>query len=152
MLGIAALLLAGCGTVTMTTGRTATAGPASTATGTGTGSGSVAAGQLSKAGEWAVLGTFEMKGGASNSPSSTPLAGVVMFRAAGGRTTDITAGQTGHFTGYLPAGTYTVTARTEQIRHQNPDGSVSDPSCAGPVTVIVRPGQVTRVALVCFVA
>lgn len=27
----------------------------------------------------------------------------------------------------------------------------SDPPCAGPVTVVVRPGQATRVALVCFV-
>jgi hypothetical protein len=118
---------------------------------TGTGPGLVAAGQLGKAGEWAVRGTFEMKGGASNSPSSRPLAGVVMFRDKSGRTTDITAGQAGQFSGYLAAGIYTVTARTEQIRQQNPDGSFSDPPCAGPVTVVVRPGQATRVALACFV-
>jgi hypothetical protein len=111
----------------------------------------VAASQFGKAGGWAVRGTFEMKGGPSNGPSSRPLAGVVMFRGASGRTTDLTAGPTGQFAGYLPAGTYTVTARTEQIRQQNPDGSFSDPPCTGPVTVMVRPGQATRVALVCFV-
>jgi hypothetical protein len=46
----------------------------------------------------------------------------------------------------------TSTARTELIRQQDPDGTVvSDPPCAGPVTVVVLPGQATRVALVCFV-
>ena len=151
VLGIAALVLAGCGTTSTAAGRATTAGPGSTATATGAGPGSVAASQLSKAGGWAVRGTFEMEGGPSNGPSTRPLAGVVTFRATSGRTTDITAGQAGQFAGYLPAGTYTVTARTGQIRQQNPDGSVSDPPCTGPVTVVVRPGQATRVALVCFV-
>jgi hypothetical protein len=152
VLGIAALVLAGCGGASTPAGRAATTGPGSTVTATGTGPGSVAASQQSKAGAWAVRGTFEMEGGASNSPPSSPLPGVVMFRDKSGRTTDITADQTGHFAGYLPPGTYTVTARTDRIRQQNPDGSVSDPPCARQVTVTVRPGQVTRVALVCFVA
>jgi hypothetical protein len=151
MLGIAALVLAGCGVASTPAVRATTAGPGSTATATGTGPGSVAVRQLDKAGSWAVLGTFEMEGGTSNGPSTSPLPGVVMFRDKSGRTTDITAGQTGRFAGYLPAGTYTVTARTERIRHQNPDGSVSDPPCTGPVAVTVRPGQATRVALVCYV-
>ena len=155
MLGIAALVLAGCGGATTAAGRATTAGPGSTATATGTGPGSVAVSQLDKAGRWAVLGTFEMEGGPMRPGTSgapvTPLAGVVMFRDKSGRTTDITAGQTGRFAASLPAGTYTVTARTERIRQQNPDGSVSDPACAGPVTVTVRPGQATRVALVCYV-
>ena len=151
MLGIAALVMAGCGTMSTAQGRATTAAPGGTATATRTGPGSVAAGQLGKAGGWAVRGTFEMRGGASNSPSSRPLAGVVMFRDKSGRMTDIAAGQAGQFAGYLPAGTYTVTARTEQIRQQNPDGSFSDPPCAVPVTVVVRPGQATQVTLVCFV-
>ena len=151
VLGIAALVLAGCGTMSTAQGRATTAAPGSTATNTGTGPGSLAASQLTRAGEWAVRGTFEVRGGASNSPPSRPLAGVVMFRDKSGRITDITAGQAGQFAGYLPAGTYTVTARTEQIRQQNPDGSFSDPPCTGPVTVTVRPGQATRVALVCYV-
>lgn len=157
VLGIAALMLTGCGTTSTATGSPATGSPAkaSTATVTGTGPGSVAAGQPGKAGGWAVRGTFEMEGGpirpGATSTPVRPLSGVVMFRAANGRTTDITAGPTGQFAGYLPAGTYTVTARTEQIRQQNPDGSVSDPPCAGPLTVVVRPGQATRVALVCTV-
>jgi hypothetical protein len=151
VLGIAALVLAGCGTTSTLQGRAGTAGPGSTAAATGTGPGSVAASQVGKAGGWAVRGTFEMEGGPSNGPSTRPLAGVVMFRAPSGRTTDITAGPAGQFAGYLPAGTYTVTARTEQIRQQNPDGSFSDPPCTRPATVAVRPGQATRVALVCFV-
>lgn len=139
-LGVAALVLAGCATM-------------STAAPTGTGPGSVAAGQPGGAGGWTVRGTFEMEGGpvqpGTNSAPARPLSGVIMFRAGSGRTTDITADPTGQFAGYLPAGTYTVTARTEQIRQQNPDGSVSDPPCAIPVTVVVRPGQATTVALVC---
>jgi hypothetical protein len=159
VLGIAALVLTGCGAMSTPHGRATTTALGSTATATGAGPGSVAASQavsqLEKAGGWAVLGTFEMEGGPIRPGTSgapvRPLTGVVMFRAANGRTTDITAGRTGRFAGYLPAGTYTVTARTEQIRQQNPDGSVSDPPCAGPLTVVVRPGQATRVALVCFV-
>ena len=151
VLGIAALVLAGCGTMSTAQGRAGTAGPGSTAAATGTGPGSVAASQVGKAGGWAVRGTFEMEGGPSNGPSTRPLAGVVTFRAASGRTTDITADRAGQFAASLPAGTYKVTARTEQIRQQNPDGSVTDPPCTGPVTVVVKPGQATRVALVCFV-
>jgi hypothetical protein len=155
VLGIAALVMAGCGTTGTAQGRAAAAAPGSTATATGTGPGSVAVGQLDKAGGWAVRGTFAMEGGPMRPGTSgapvRPLAGVVMFRDASGRTTGITAGPTGQFAASLPAGTYTVTARTEQIRQQNPDGSVSDPPCTGPVTVVVRPGHTTRVALVCYV-
>ncbi len=155
VLGIAALVLAGCGTTAVTSGRATTAGPGSTAAATGTGPGSVAASQLESAGGWAVAGTFKMEGGPMSPGQSSapmrPLSGVVMFRDKSGRTTDITASGAGRFAGYLPAGTYTVTARTEQIRQQNPDGSVSDPACTGPVTVVVRAGQATQVALVCFV-
>jgi hypothetical protein len=146
-LGIAVMVLAGCGTV-------GTA-PGSTGTATGTGPGSVAAGQLGPADAWAVRGTFTREGGpirpGISSAPTWPLPGIITFRAASGRTTDITAGPTGQFAGYLPAGSYTVTARTEQIRQQNPDGSVSDPPCTGPVTVVVQPNQTTQVALVCAV-
>ena len=155
VLGIAALVLAGCGTTSTAAGRATTAGPGSTATATGAGPGPVAASQLGSAGGWAVAGTFEMEGGpmrpGQSSAPTRPLPGVVMFRDKSGRTTDITSSGAGRFTGYLPAGTYTVTARTEQIRQQNPGGRVSDPACTGPVTVTVRPGQATQVALVCFV-
>jgi hypothetical protein len=154
VLGIAALVLTGCGTTSAAQGRAATAAP-STAAATGTGPGPVAAAQLDKASRWAVRGTFVMEGGpirpGTSGVPTRPLAGVVMFRASSGRTTDITSSPAGQFAGYLPAGTYRVTARTEQIRQQNPDGSYSDPPCAGPVTVVVRPGHTTRVALVCFV-
>jgi len=154
MLGIAALMLAGCGTMGTATVRVTATGPGSAAA-TGTGPGSVAAGQLDEAGGWAVRGTFEMEGGplqpGSSGVPTRPLAGVVMFRDKSGRTTDITAGPSGHFAGYLPAGTYTVTARSEQLRRQQPGGSVSDPPCTGPLTVVVRAGQATQVALTCFV-
>jgi hypothetical protein len=151
MLGIAALLLAGCGTTSTAAGRAASTRPSGTATATGTGPSSVSGRQLGKADGWAVRGTFQVEGGPSNGPLTRPLRGVVTFRGASGRTTDITAGPTGQFAGYLPAGTYTVTARTPQIRQQNSDGSFSDPACTGPVTVTVRPGPATRVALVCYV-
>ena len=155
-LGIAVVVLAGCGTMSTPAGRATTAGQGSAATGstaggTGTGSGSAAAGQLGNAGGWAVRGTFEMEGGTSIGPPTRPLAGVVTFRAASGWTTDITVGPTGQFAGSLPAGTYTVRARTEQINQVNPDGSISDPPCSFPATVVVRPGQAARVALVCAV-
>jgi hypothetical protein len=74
-----------------------------------------------------------------------------MFRDKAGHTTSVTAGRSGQFSGYLPPGTYTVTARSEQVRQRNPDGSYSDPACTGPVTVVVRPGQTTQVTLTCFV-
>jgi hypothetical protein len=160
VLGSTVLGLAGC-SVTGTAAGRATApqrtspGPGGTVAATGTGPGSVAAGQPERAGSWAVRGTFELEGGVampatSGTMPARPLSGVVMLRAASGRTTDLTAGPAGQFAGYLPAGTYTVTARTEQIRQQNPDGSVSDPPCAQPVTVVVRPGEVTKVALFCY--
>ena len=104
----------------------------------------------------AVLGMFEMKGGpvkpgAKGGPPARPLSGVIMFRDQKGHTTDITAGQNGHFAGKLPAGTYTVTARSPQIRQQNPNGTYSDPPCAGPVTAVMRTGHTTDLTLVCYV-
>jgi len=155
VLGIAALVLAGCGTASTAQGRSTTAGAEGAAVVAGTGPGSATFSQFDEAGGWAVTGTFKMEGGpvkpGASSVPARPLPGVVMFRDKRGRTTDITAGPAGLFAGYLPAGTYTVTARTEQIRQQNPDGSVSDPPCAGPVTVVVQPERTTTVALVCFV-
>jgi hypothetical protein len=103
-----------------------------------------------------VLGMFEMKGGpvkpgAKGGTPAQPLSGVIMFRDKKGHTTDVTAGQNGHFAGKLPAGTYTVTARSPQIRQQNPNGTYSDPPCAGPVTAVMRTGHTTDLTLVCYV-
>jgi hypothetical protein len=103
-----------------------------------------------------VLGMFEMKGGPSHpgakgSTPTPPLSGIVMFRDKKGHTTDITAGKNGHFTGIVTAGTYTVTARSPQIRQGDPNGTYSDPPCAGPVTVVARGGHTTDLTLVCYV-
>jgi len=144
-LGITALAVAGCAATAATTGSVTGATTTATRSEPGT------VGQLTRIAGWPVLGMFEVKGGPSGAPSTRPLSGVVMFRDKAGPTTDITAGATGHFTGNLPAGTYTVTARTEQIRQQNPNGSYSDPPCTAPMTVVVRPKQATRITLVCFV-
>jgi hypothetical protein len=131
VLGITALALTGCATATH--------------------SGSSPSGIFSHPDGSPVLGTFEVKGGPSGVPATRPLSGVVTFRDKAGHTTNLTAGRNGQFSDYLPAGTYTVTARSEQIRQQNPDGSYSDPPCTGPVTVLVQPTQTTHVTLTCIV-
>jgi hypothetical protein len=149
-LAIAALGLAGCAAA-------ATAGQGTTSAATR--SGTEAATQSrpgspersSGRAEWRVLGTFQVKGGASGLPGTRPLSGVVTFRDKAGQETDVTASPAGRFSGNLPAGTYTVMARADQIRRQNADGSVTDPPCTGPVTVIVRPSETTRVTLTCYV-
>jgi hypothetical protein len=99
---------------------------------------------------------FEMKGGAmptgAHGTPVHPLRGTVMFRGAQGHATDLTAGKNGHFTGTVPAGTYTVTARSPQIQQQNANGTDSEPACAGPVTVVARAGYTIDLTLVCYVA
>ncbi len=82
-----------------------------------------------------VDGTFE-----TGSGSARPLSGVVTFRQSGtGHDVNVTVGTSGKFSLGLVAGTYTATAKA---------GPSAAP-CSAPVTVTVRAGQLTRVALVC---
>jgi hypothetical protein len=105
----------------------------------------------------AVVGMFEEQGGPvrplpKGSTDTRPLSGVVMFTNKEGRTTAVTAGANGHFIAQLPAGTYTVTARTPQIERANQSGTLSDLPCVGPETVVVQSKTTaTPLTLVCYV-
>jgi len=85
--------------------------------------------------QWVVDGTFETAG----SPAH-PLSGMITFRDSAARqTVTVTVGASGKFSLGLVAGTYTATGQTKQ------DFS----PCSAPVTVTVRAGQLTQVALTC---
>jgi hypothetical protein len=85
--------------------------------------------------QWVVHGTFETAG----SPAH-PLSGMIIFRDSTTRqTVTVTVGASGKFSLGLVAGTYTATGQTRQ------DFS----PCSAPVTVTVRAGQLTQVALTC---
>jgi hypothetical protein len=104
-----------------------------------------------------VFGMFEERGGpvkpgANGGTPTRPLRGVITFTNKEGRTTAVTAGSNGRFIAQVPTGTYTVTARSPQIEQQNSDGTRSDPSCAGPETVVVRSKTApTPLTLICYV-
>lgn len=104
-----------------------------------------------------VSGMFEMQGGPVKPGTNVgtrarPLSGVVTFTDKKGHTTMVTAGSNGRFIAQIPTGTYTVTARSPQIEQQNPNGTRSDPPCAGPKTVVVQSKTTaTALTLVCYV-
>jgi hypothetical protein len=103
-----------------------------------------------------VFGTLAEEGGpvkpgGNGGAPARPLSGIVMFKNNKGRTTDVTADADGRFVARVPAGTYAVTARSPQIEEQSPDGTRTDPPCAGPQTVVVQPDRATQLTLVCYV-
>jgi hypothetical protein len=143
-LTIMALAVTGCATATATsTGGKPPAAATSHSPATGT-SGTATAGirpggspgsGSSGLARWVVNGTFETEAG-----HVQPLSGVVTFRdSATGDTVIVTVGASGKFSLGLVAGSYTATG---QAGH-------SDSPCSAPVTVNVRAGELTRVALVC---
>jgi hypothetical protein len=143
-LAIMALAVTGCATATATSGggkAPAAATSHSPATGTsGTATAGVRPGGSSGSGSsglarWVVNGTFQTGAG-----HVQPLSGVVTFRdSVTGDTVNVTVGASGKFSLGLVAGTYTATGQA---------GHSASP-CSAPVTVNVRAGQLTRVALVC---
>ncbi len=143
-LAIMALAVTGCATTVATSSggkAPAAATSHSPATGTsGTATAGIRPGGSSGSGssglaQWVVNGTFETGAG-----HVQPLSGVVTFRdSTTGHTVNVTVGASGKFSLGLVAGTYTATGQTEH----------SDSPCSAPVTVNVRAGQLTRVALVC---
>ncbi len=143
-LAIMALAVTGCATTTASSSggkAPAAATSQSPATGTsGTATAGIRPGGSSGSGssglaQWVVNGTFETEAG-----HVQPLSGVVTFRdSTTGHTVNVTVGASGKFSLGLVAGTYTATGQTEH----------SDSPCSAPVTVNVRAGQLTRVALVC---
>ncbi len=145
-LAIMALAITGCATATATSSggkAPAAATSHSPATGTsGTATAGIRPGGSSGSGSsglarWVVNGTFETEAG-----HVQPLSGVVTFRDSTGHTVNVTVGASGTFSLGLVAGTYTATGQTGH----------SDSPCSAPVTVNVRAGQLTRVALVCKVS
>jgi hypothetical protein len=167
VIGITSLMLTGCAAVAASAA-SATAASTTGASTTGasaassvksvpamvTGSGGMVARRVIASP--VVLGMFEEQGGpvrpgSAGGAQARALSGVVTFKNSKGHTTNVAAGSNGHFTARIPAGTYTVTARSPQIEQQNPNGTRSDPPCAGPKTVVVRPKQPTSLTLVCYV-
>jgi hypothetical protein len=129
-LAIMALAATGCAASATSSGGSSKTPGATAATGTSglPGSGPGLA-------QWVVHGTFETAG----SPAH-PLSGMITFRDSTMRqTVTVTVGASGKFSLGLVAGTYTATGRTRQ------DFS----PCSAPVTVTVRAGQLTQVALTC---
>jgi hypothetical protein len=138
-----ALAVTGCATATATSsgGKAPAATSHSPADGTsGTATAGIRPGGAAGSGSsglarWVVNGTFQAEAG-----HVRPLSGVVTFRdSTTGDTVNVTVGATGKFSLGLVAGTYTATGQT---------GHSASP-CSTPVTVNVRAGQLTRVALVC---
>jgi hypothetical protein len=146
-LAIAGLAVTGCAaTASPSSGHppAVTSHNAATATGTSgaaaarDGLGGLTSGGTSGPAQWLVDGTFE-----TGSESARPLSGVVTFRdSATEHTVNVTVGPSGKFSLGLVAGTYITTAKAGQ----------SASPCSAPVTVTVRAGQLTRVALVCKAA
>jgi hypothetical protein len=163
VIGLTAIALAGCGVVAAALASTApaSAGSSTETTAAGGSAETTAANGLSGSPARSyslpvVFGMFEEQGGPvkpgpNGGTQTRPLSGVVMFKNKSGRTTTVTAGSNGHFTAQVPAGTYTVTARSPQIEQGNPNGTRSDPPCAGPKTVVVQSKTATPLTLVCYV-
>jgi len=102
-----------------------------------------------------VAGTFEGAGGPAiikNGKPQTPvfpLSGTVTFTDAGGHATPFAIGTTGTFSVRLAAGTYGVSGRTPSFSEVNKDGSSTPVPCSLPQSVQVRPGQTTRITIIC---
>jgi hypothetical protein len=157
VIGITAVTLAGGLAIAaaLAPGATVSAGGSVNATANVTGPANMVTGPV---GRYApnVLGTFEEMGGPAPSgptagQATRPLHGVVTFKDGDGHTTDVTVGPSGQIIARVPAGTYTVSGQTPQIEQENADGTISDPPCAGPQAVIVRPNHQALLALVCYV-
>jgi hypothetical protein len=102
-----------------------------------------------------VTGTFEGVGGPAaivNGKPQTqvfPLSGTVTFTDAAGHVTPFAIDMTGTFSVRLAAGTYTVWGRTPSVAEVNKDGSTTPIPCSLPQSAQVRPGQTTRIAVIC---
>jgi hypothetical protein len=88
-----------------------------------------------------VTGTYIRMGGPAGTPN-VPLPGTITFRGQSGSTINLNADSTGKFTGQLPAGTYTVTAKSSQIN----DGQGP---CSRPLTTHVQADKTVTITLIC---
>ena len=102
-----------------------------------------------------VAGTFEGVGGPAiieHGKQQTPvfpLSGTVTFTDAGGHATLFAIGPAGTFSVRLAAGTYFVSGQTPSYSEVSKDGSRTPIPCSLPQSVQVRPGQTTRVSIIC---
>jgi hypothetical protein len=138
-LAIVALAVTGCAASATSSGGGSSSSKTPAATTSHSATAATSAGGLPSSGpglaQWVVHGTFETAG----SPAH-PLSGMITFRDSTTRqTVTVTVGASGKFSLGLVAGTYTATGQTKQ------DFS----PCSAPVTVTVRAGQLTQVALTC---
>jgi hypothetical protein len=73
---------------------------------------------------------------------NTPLPGTISFRAANGSTISVSSDGTGKFTGQLPPGSYTVTAKSGLIN----DGKST---CSVPLNTRVQAGRTVSLTIIC---
>jgi hypothetical protein len=138
-LAIMALAVTGCAASATSSGGGSSSSKTPAATTSHSATAATSAGGLPGSGpglaQWVVHGTFETAG----SPAH-PLSGMITFRDSTTRqTVTVTVGASGKFSLGLVAGTYTATGQTRQ----------NFSPCSAPVTVTVRAGQLTQVALTC---
>jgi hypothetical protein len=88
-----------------------------------------------------VTGTYIRVGGMVGTPNM-PLPGTISFQAPTGSVITVNSDRTGRFTGQLPPGAYTVTARSTLIN----DGKFT---CSRPLTAHVQAGKTVALTLIC---
>jgi hypothetical protein len=90
-----------------------------------------------------VTGTYIRVGGPAGT-ANVPLPGTISFQASNGTTTSVNSDSTGKFTGHLPPGTYTVTAKSSLIN----DGKSQ---CSQPLTTTLQADKTVTLALICAI-
>lgn len=88
-----------------------------------------------------VTGTYIRVGGPPGT-ANVPLPGTITFRDPDGATSTFNSDGTGRFTGYLPPGTYTVTATSSLIN----DGKSQ---CSRPLTARLQADKSVTLTLIC---
>ena len=88
-----------------------------------------------------VTGTYIRVGGPAGT-ANVPLPGTISFRAGNGGVISVSSDSTGTFTGLLPPGTYTVTAKSSLIY----DGKFP---CSRPLTTRVQAGKTVSLTIIC---
>jgi hypothetical protein len=150
---LAALLLSGCAAAGAA-GYTAADAAGYTAAGAaGPSAGHTLAGTARATGH--VTGKLLIEGGAigpgGQQPGERPIPGTVTFTAAGHRPVSVMAGTPGTFSAWLPPGRYQVAGRSPDIETVTSSGKTLEQACSQPVSVTIRAGHATTIAVVCIV-
>jgi hypothetical protein len=91
-----------------------------------------------------VTGTYIRVGGPSNT-ANVPLPGTISFQGHSGAVITFNSDSAGTFTGQLPPGTYTVTAKSSLIN----DGKFP---CSRPLTTRVKVGVTVKLTIICDIS